>query len=515
MYHDLAESELNGERHFGVVVIGSGPAGLTLAKELSDKGEIVALISSGNGVYDLRNQDLYKGEIPNQLPAWPLHASRLRMFGGTSNHWTGHCGPYDSIDFQARDFVPNSGWLVTRDELESYYRSAQNVIGLGTYDYSPTRLDNKLDFSFAQNGFSEGVLAFNPKRFGPDFREDLEGRSNCLVIENANLTKINLNPDGKRVSSLEVRSLNGNVSSITCDSAVLACGGVENARLLLHTDLAQSLECIGRYYSFHPRLITGTFYLSEPIIKENAYQWQQTEDGIRKIFVKYTSESQAENRLPNYAMNLLNRSDPNHPAYSAALRVRNKIRGDSYEGDLSDDLLTILSGFGALVKQYTGRKLEGHTSSFNLMTYVDPTPRYENHIELIDELDELGLRRCRANWTPAEDDINNTVDFNSRFGALVGASGLGRVQVVDGLDREEIFSNLVRQSSGGGHQMGTTRMSNDSSTGVVDANLKVHGVENLYCAGSSVFPTFSWVNPTMTIVALSIRLAAHLSQVKQ
>jgi choline dehydrogenase-like flavoprotein len=134
---------------------------------------------------------------------------------------------------------------------------------------------------------------------------------------------------------------------------------------------------------------------------------------------------------------------------------------------------------------------------------------------LIDELDELGLRRCRANWTPAEDDINNTVDFNSRFGALVGASGLGRVQVVDGLDREEIFSNLVRQSSGGGHQMGTTRMSNDSSTGVVDANLKVHGVENLYCAGSSVFPTFSWVNPTMTIVALSIRLAAHLSQVKQ
>jgi len=123
------------------------------------------------------------------------------------------------------------------------------------------------------------------------------------------------------------------------------------------------------------------------------------------------------------------------------------------------------------------------------------------------------MRRCTVNWSPSEDDVHYTYQFNLNFAKMAGATGLGRVKINPMMRDPDIFKKLVQESSGGGHQMGTTRMSKSEATGVVDSNLKVHGVNNLYCAGSSVFPTYSWVNPTMTIVALSSRLADHLIDV--
>jgi choline dehydrogenase-like flavoprotein len=101
--------------------------------------------------------------------------------------------------------------------------------------------------------------------------------------------------------------------------------------------------------------------------------------------------------------------------------------------------------------------------------------------------------------------------LNKLIGQEVGRAGIGRVKLKDWLADENV-KDLPEYTSGGWHHMGTTRMSDDPKTGVVDAECKVHGINNLFVASSSCFPTGGAVNPTLTVVAMSLRLAAHLKQ---
>jgi choline dehydrogenase-like flavoprotein len=111
---------------------------------------------------------------------------------------------------------------------------------------------------------------------------------------------------------------------------------------------------------------------------------------------------------------------------------------------------------------------------------------------------------ARLDWRPTEAD-RASIAWSVRLldEALRGA-GIGRVDGAFGEERPEAMF------VGNSHHMGTTRMSTDPARGVVDPSGRVHGVPNLYVAGSSVFPTSGYANPTLTIVALAIRLAGEL-----
>lgn len=494
-----------------IAVVGSGPAGLVLARKLAESGAEVVLISSGTLSYDQDQQDLYKGTIVGNLPLVPLTGSRLRMFGGTSNHWTGHCGPFDEVDFETRDHIQDSGWLISGKELKKGYSDAQSLLELGPYTIYNSKPSTGAFAGLKE--FEVSYLTQNPFRFGGEWREYFKNSKSCSVLENSNLTQVNLSDDGTSVTSLEVKSLGGSKGVISCDHAVLACGGIENARLLLNSALAIRLPCVGRYYAFHPRIIGAELHLSQPLPKDNQFQWHPRDEATVKAFLKYSADFQLEDSQPNYAMNLLNRYSQKSQEFLAALRLRNRALGNSFEGSVREDLMLVLSNLGSLAGEYGSHKSLDSIQSFSLMTYIDPTPNYFNSIALNNDTDELGMRRCTVNWSPSEDDVHYTYQFNLNFAKMAGATGLGRVKINPMMRDPDIFKKLVQESSGGGHQMGTTRMSKSEATGVVDSNLKVHGVNNLYCAGSSVFPTYSWVNPTMTIVALSSRLADHLIDV--
>jgi len=510
MYDDLNAHNKPLRKKAKVAVIGSGPAGLVLAKKLANKGVSVILVSSGSLSYDQKHQELYEGTIIDNIPLVPLSASRLRMFGGTSNHWTGHCGPFDDIDFKIRGFIPESGWPLNFNDLEKYYKEAQDLLELGSYKYSYK--SSALPESFAHLGdFESSYLSQNPFRFGPEWRDFFKRSKNCYVLENANLTRFILSDNGRKLVSLEVKSLDGQVGKIECDSVILACGGVENARLLLNSSLSSRLPCLGHYYAFHPRVVGAELHLAKPLANNNVFQWHPSDGSSKKAFLKYSENFQFAEKQPNYAMNLLNRHFKKSPEFLAALRLRNRIQGDSYEGDVKDDLLAVLSNLGALLGEYNRHKSSESIHTLNLMTYIDPTPNYHNVIKLNNDKDELGMRRCTAHWKPSDDDIEYTYNFNIKFAQMVGRNGFGRVKINPMIRDRATFNKLVQDSSGGGHQMGTTRMSKSKYSGVVDTNLKVHGVDNLFCAGSSVFPTYSWVNPTMTIVALSAKLADHIT----
>lgn len=514
MFDDLSAHKEEFAKRAQVAVVGSGPAGLTLAKMLVKKGIEVILISSGTLSYDSKQQDLYEGKIVDDIPLVPLSASRLRMFGGTSNHWTGHCGPFDDIDFQKRDFIPDSGWPIDPIELKKYYKEAQKLLELGIYKYS-SPLNEETEIFLELGDFESSYLNQNPYRFGPEWRDFFEKTENCYVLENANVTSVMLGDDGRSISELEARSIGGQTAKIFCDYVVLACGGVENARILLNSPLSAGLPCLGHYYSFHPRVVGAEFHLAKPLTEDNVFQWHQVEGITKKQFIKYNTNYQITKEQPNYAMNLLNRYNKKSPAFLAALRLRNRLRGDSFVGNVSDDLLTVVSNLGGLISEYRSHKSLEIIGSLDLMTYIDPTPAFSNKIILNDDRDEMGVKRCTALWKPSDDDINYTYEFNIKFAETVGRGGLGRVKINPLLKDRAVFTELVQDSSGGGHQMGTTRMSTSLEFGVVDRNLKVHNVNNLFCAGSSVFPTYSWVNPTMTIVALSVRLANHISSLNE
>jgi len=513
MFDDLNNLESNSVITTDVCIIGTGPAGISLARTFIDTNFEILLLESGTFQYETDTQNLYKGKINKDLPPVPLHASRLRYLGGTSNHWTGHCGPFKEVDFKKREWIANSGWPISLIDLEPYYRSAHDVIKLGPYNYDAKNWtkNNSQVFDFKETPFVNSMLQQAPQRFGPFYKKELEGQENIRVLLHANLSLLKTDRALKNIDYIEIKSLKGVKATVKAKKFVLACGGVENARLMLHSKLDEITPNIGNYYSFHPRLITSQLELKQPVGSETSpYLWQDLQETFVKLFIDIEEEIQVKDRLPNNAFNLMNIANSENIGYTALKKVRNAAQGDHPLSNIYQDIATVFRNFESVASQLKNRHVNNPRYKLAVMTYIDQIPNKDSRITLSRELDALGVPKPHVQWNYLKEDLESTIEFNNKFAVAVGASGIGRLHVDPKLSSPKHFEKLIRESSGGGHQMGTTRMSNNKTKGVVDKNLKVHNINNLYCAGSSVFPTFSWINPTMTIVALSLRLGDHL-----
>lgn len=498
-----------------VCIVGAGAAGITLALELIDSGLSVLLLESGNFNFDQITQNLYSGAIEDNLPPIPLTALRLRYFGGTTNHWGGHCAPFDSIDFQKREWLQNCEWPITRAELEPYYKKAQEIIELGPYQYDAEHWykDNKDIFDLSGTELRNSLLQMNGQRFGSRYRNKLDDSKNITVLLNSNLTNIHVNDSFDAITSLEVRSIGGAFLSVTPKQTVLACGGIENARLLMNSSFDKKLDKIGRYYSFHPRIKTARIALSNLLEKKNSpYDWTSVNNTLSRTLLSLSAKHQKRAGLPNHAALLQIVTRENLESYSALKRLRGRVTADHEARGFFDDVATFLSDIGGAREQWKNRHGNTKRSEFSVVTYMDQVPNPDSRITLGEEKDSLGLRKSNVSWRCFDFERESIVEFNKQVAIGLGSANIGRLQIDTQLNDKKHFDELMRRESGGGHQIGTTRMSFSAENGVVDKNCKLHGVENLYCAGSSVFPTTSWVNPTMTIVALASRLASHLKK---
>src|SRR5882762_6844211 len=149
-------------------------------------------------------------------------------------------------------------------------------------------------------------------------------------------------------------------------------------------------------------------------------------------------------------------------------------------------------------------------NEFKLFTRMEQSPNPNSRIQLDHERDELGVPRATLDWQLSSIDKRSIRKLHEVIGEEVGRSELGRVRLMDWLQEE---TNEWPSTLGGGwHHMGTTRMTDDPKDGVVDANCKVFGIQNLYMAGSSCFPTSGSANPTLTLLALTFRLSEHLKK---
>jgi choline dehydrogenase-like flavoprotein len=486
------------DRTFDVCVVGSGPAGITLARRLASQGLDVALMEGGGLELDARSQALYEGALTG-LPYYPLDAARLRYFGGTSNHWAGWCRALLPSAFETRPGVPLSGWPISAADLAPYSAETDSILDLGPAQEEPA--------PGPDDAFQEIDFRFSPPtRFGRKYHAEISRTRNLLLALNANLVDIVLTGDLGRVAHLVFRGYGPGDpgQALRARAFVLCLGGLENARALLSADrqmaggVGNAHDLVGRFFCEHPSFTVADvlFEAPAPFIPANS---STVNPGFR--YFRPTDGFLRRNELPGFFLLLMRDQVIRLPA---SLR-RRLARYAACEVPFAE----------RLSEQVLGREVncpgDPRTLSGRLDITSEPILDRDSRVLLGPERDALGQRRIVLDWRLTERDLAWLRDATVAFGALLASEGVGRIRLRDWVMQEPPVPLGADGPVGSYHHMCTTRMSTDPRTGVVDRDCRIHGIENLYLGGSSVFSTPGWANPTYTIVQMALRLGDHLA----
>lgn len=489
-----------------VCIIGAGAAGITLALGLAATAHDVYLIEGGGLEPEADGQALFEGASVGRQQANPGYC-RLRYLGGTTNHWQGWCAPLTAADFAARPWVPLSGWPIGAAELEPYYPHAARLCEL-TVDPGAGDVPDLVAGPSDQVEPSHWRLSA-PTRFGKVYRDDLRSAANVRVLLHANAERLETAADGSAVLALHARSLSGRRLRVAARNFVLACGGLENARFLLLNDavepggLGNRSGLVGRCFLQHIEVEAGRVVSSVAGELARAFAWHEVGVGpVRFHWRAKPAVHQAERTL-NWGA-AINAQYQHSAGYTAARHLWSDLGHGARPGDLGHDVGALLADLGGLARElYDADSLP---AALSLKLFGEQAPDPDSRVTLCDDRDALGLRRLRVDWRLSDLDHRSLLAAARCVGAELGRRGLGRLQLADWL-REGTWPEPIWS---GCHHMGTTRMADDPTRGVVDRNCRMHTVRNLFVAGSSVFPTGGYVPPTLTIVALAARLAEHL-----
>lgn len=503
-------------------IVGSGPAGLTLASEFTNTKHKVVLLEAGGFDYEVETQEIYEGKVTGR--DYPLAASRLRQFGGTSGHWGGQCGTLLARHLKERPGVMDSSWPISYDQLVPYYHKANRLLELGNFDY-----DKAEEKSLAHHvePSVEGPLApyiwrFRPEgpfRFGWSMKTEMEQAPNIDVFLHANVTKLITNKQANQLKEIQFSTLNGKSGVVRARYFILACGGLETPRLLLNTDNVQSFGLgnsrglVGRYFMEHPNGTIGSLYLSNQTASKSMDLLSKSVQDKARPIGKWmpafclSEEFEREKKVGGgyYRFHITGQ-------WSSALK-----RWSSSDTSIlsKTHLLARFFDEWSYVKysRAIGHPTLSHFFSNNearIFIEFEQVPNRDSRVFLIDDKDQLGLRRLGLDWRLSEQDIRTAQALGEAIGREAYLRGWGRFRfdewlLEDGAERSSKFgiSN---------HHIGTVRMGSSPEFGVVDPGCRLFGCDNLYIAGSAVFPTASFVNPTLTIVALAYRMADDLKE---
>jgi choline dehydrogenase-like flavoprotein len=476
-----------------VCVIGGGAAGITLAHALRGAGRQIAILESGGLEADPDTEALSSGRGLGVIGDTYVRESRQRFLGGCTNHWGGLCAPLDAHDFDVRAWVPRSGWPFSKQTLAPWYERAQTICELGPYDYDVASwFGPKALPLFASPKIAARMWQLSPPtRFGVRYRDDLESRSDVRVYLWANAVNLELEPGGERIARVDAATLSGRRFAVRAQQYVLATGAIENPRLLLASNgsaprgLGNEHDQVGRYFMDHPHHhfaeSTAVAIFSRPGLYHATDMFDVRGTRVRPGF-GLSSEVQAREGLLNGVFTLY---------------------GLTRKFALSDGVASLLNATSGIAPG----ELPGDNAF--VFSKIEPAPDPESRVSLGLERDALGLPIPVVDWRLGSREASSLARTLAILARELGRTGQGRLRIADWVQEESIDWRAVG-TRGGPHQMGTTRMSLDPRHGVVDANCRVHGIANLYVAGSSIFPTVGWANPTLTLVALTLRLADRL-----
>lgn len=543
---DFAEKE---RLHADICIIGGGAAGITLARELVAAGLTVILLEAGGETAE--DLSFFAGEVTDSGHA-PLTLYRNRRLGGTTRFWGGRCVPYDPIDFEKRPWIAYSGWPIAWEDLAPYYRRAAFVLDAGEARFTAARALPGLPPDMIP-GFHDDILRSDslerfslPTDFAARYGDELHLAETLRVILGAAAVRIALDPYGVGVDHIVAAAGPGHHFAVEARHYVLAGGALETVRLLLASDdvqrggIGNGRDLLGRFYMCHLEGKAGVLTFP-PGTRGIRWGYETDRDGVyvrRRFTIAEDEQRRREllNMVARFEPPLI--ADPAHRSgiLSAMYLSRSFIKAEyarklgsfGYRGRdgagvdsplfWPRHLRNLLADAPALVRfaimwtrkrKLAERKLpfvavppdrEGRLFlDFN----AEQVPNPDSRVTLTGERDAHGVPRLKVDWRYLDQDIDSVIRAYRLMKERLEAHGLCRFDFAEEAIREG--SNAI-----GGHHIGIARMAADPSQGVVDANGCVFGVNNLFIAGSATFPTSGHANPTLTIVALALRLADHL-----
>ena len=442
-------------------------------------------------------------------------ASRLRFLGGSTNCWGGGCGELDEIDFIRRDWVEFSGWPILREDLTFWYKKAARFLSL---DYPSSKPSGFAANYRAIKGMDTRCFSATPiLRFKDDFNDRIERSEKITLLTGANCTDLSFLAITGSVGGLVVESYDGFTCKIIGSEYILASGGIENARMLLNSyeqkeNALPRNDSTGRYFSDHPvapsATLLGYHHSVDSLGVASVFDRSQARN-LNFPYFTVPYEVQEKEKILNGAVQFGRIGVENHPSVNAAWRLMNAYRGNSSSFEL-DDVKKVLSNPVTVFKAGMNRQ-SGYGSTRMAMRFqIEQSPNPASTVSLSIDRDRFGLRKVKLDWN-FTDLERRTVDvINYYVSKNLAMEDQGILKLDQGLLSDRI--KLPEDLRGGQHHSGATRMAATKDAGVVDSNLRVFEAENLYIAGSSVFPTNGWVNPTLSIIAISIRLANHLDK---
>lgn len=490
-----------------ICIVGAGAAGISMALEWIDAGHHVILLEGGGFEYSLDMQALYAGKSTGDPYNVPLEVARLHYFGGTTNHWAGWCSPMEPLNFEKRDWVPYSGWPFDKKHLDPYYARAHVHLELGPYEYDPSFYEANRE-GYKQLPFNDELVwtkmwQFSPPtRMGTRYREDIVNAENIHLYTYANVSEIEANETVREVTGLKAQTIDGKTHHVKARYYVLACGAIQNARVLLASNnqapagIGNDNDLVGRFFMEHIEMGSAQLITEEP-----------------SVLPMYQFSVGPTTRPPTGELALSEKVQRDQGILNSTASLRG--------GTFPEEMSSFFKRFAEMQaekqspeerrerRNSSWRVPEGARQDFRLQTRAEQAPNPDSRVVLSNEKDALGMPFADLHWKLTELDQRSIRVFFEIVAREFGRTGVGRLQLLDWLiDGDD--SEWPHFLSGGFHHMGTTRMHDDPKQGVIDANARVHGVENLFVAGASTFPTSGAPNPTLTLVAQSIRLSDHL-----
>lgn len=488
------------------VIVGAGAAGILLAVTLSKKGRKVLVLESGHFREDEEKQQLNEvGQTGKKVEnaVW----GRKRVVGGTTTAWGGQSLPFSPLDFERRQWVDNSGWPISFDEVNAYYDKANAFMGIDNMNYSndifpKIRLKNP--------GINPSIFDYHVSKWAnePNFHAMYGDylKENITLLYNAHLYRIGKD-NGNKIDHIEVINFNKELFVAKPGVLIITAGGIETVRILLNNDLGGPSGLLGKYFMEHPCLEIGKVIPDSGYNLQrhfNTHVWKRRKYGIR---LSLDSRFQRQHRLLNCSASIM--FMPPSQGFDPYAELRSFKRGLTIKG-----LIKVAGSspeIAASALAYLKNKFYYKKNAIpTLSLMIEQEPVRTSYITLGQEMDRFGLPKAVINWDISPKTWETVIAASEALKTELQRLQFGRVELYDHIKAGS--TGWIDYLSDVNHHMGGCRMSASPTEGIVDKNLQVWDVPNLYVCSCAVFPTSSHSNPTLTLLALSLRLCDLLTK---
>jgi choline dehydrogenase-like flavoprotein len=539
----IVDSLTEREQPWEFCIIGSGPVGMALALEFEKLGHEVLVLESGGRDVDRASGEDSRAVLANPQTHAPMELAACRAFGGASWTWGGRCVPLDDIDFEPRAWVPNSDWPITHDDLRPWYTAACSYLqcGQGSFELRPERLPASTE------DISLGCLErwSTEPRMALIFRDKIAQSRHITLSVNSTAVDLEFDADRRRAECVVVATA-GRKEKVRARQIILAMGGVETTRFMLTVQRRAPSAFggvdgpLGRSYMGHLSGKIANILFERPSSDADMDFFRDATGAyVRRRFM-LNAAAQRKHRVLNTAFFPDNPPFHDYRHHSGVLSAvflalafpptGRRILAEGirlahigspprhYGAHIRNVILGAPAGardvFGILHDRFfskprkPGFLVRNSAGKYALHFHAEQEPSPESRIRLANETDRFGMPRAYVDLRYTDNDVASVVASHRVLDESLRGNGIGRLEYY--YPEKELIDRVRAQASDGYHQTGSTRMGSDPRTSVVDSNLRVHGLDNLHVASSSVFRTTGQANSTLPAVALGLRLVHHL-----